>query len=196
MGRVREGIMFSKNQYQDVAQLLNCEVAAIKAVAEVESSGEGYTPQGRLMCLFEGHLFYKHTNGKYAQSHPNLCYKKWTKEFYKKNTDAEYVERFSVAFKLNPKAAMMSTSWGAFQILGEHYIRLDFDQVGDMLDFLKTDIDNHLALFGLFVKTDKKLLKALQTKDWTTFARIYNGPGFKTNAYDTKLAMAYKKFTK
>jgi hypothetical protein len=187
--------MFNESQYQDVAQLLNCDIAAIKAVAQVESSGNCFTPKGRLLCLFEGHLFFKHTEGKYAKLYPTLCYKRWTKEFYKKDTDAEYSDRFSAAFLLDKNAAMMSTSWGAFQILGEHYIRLGFDQVGDMLDFLKASQDNHLALFGLFVESDKKLRRALQQRDWTTFARIYNGPGYKQNAYDTKLAMAYKKYS-
>lgn len=185
--------MFTKTQIQDTAQLLNCATAAIEAVAEVESNGKGFTPEGRLMCLFEGHLFFRHTKGKYAQSHPSLCYKRWTKEFYKKNYDQEYTERFSQAFRLDPKAAMLSTSWGAFQILGEHHTRLGFETVGDFLDFLKINEDNHLAAFGLFVESDPKLLKAIQTCDWTTFARIYNGPGYKANAYDTKMAMAYKR---
>lgn len=188
--------MFSKHQYEDIAQMLHCDVASIKAVAEVESAGQGFTLNGRLLCLFEGHLFYRHTKGKFAESHPKLCYPKWVKSFYKKDSDSEYSERFSVAFKLDPQAAMKSTSWGAFQILGEHYIRLGFNNVGEMIDYLKVDEDNHLAAFARFVETDKRLLRALQNREWATFARIYNGAGYKLNDYDTKLAKAYDKFNK
>jgi N-acetylmuramidase len=188
--------MFSQTQYQDTAKLLGCDIATIKAVAEVESAGECFTRLGKLLCLFEGHKFYKYTEGKYAKSHPTLCYKRWTKQFYKKTSDAEYTERFMAASTLDQKAAMLSCSWGAFQILGEHHIRLGFDQVDDMLYFLKEKADNHLVMFGDFVISDPKLLKALRQKDWTTFARIYNGPEYKQNAYDVKLAMAYKKYAR
>jgi uncharacterized membrane protein YgcG len=40
------------------------------------------------------------------------------------------------------------------------------------------------------------LAKFLRDKDWTSFARRYNGPGFKANKYDTKMAAAYKRFAK
>ena len=176
--------------------MLHCDIAAIKAVAEVESNGNAFTVNNRLICLFEGHLFYKWTKGRFAKSHPTLCYKSWVKSFYKKDYDDEYTERFSVAFRLDAEAAMKATSWGAFQILGEHYIRLGFASVGDMLDFLKRDEDNHLTAFAKFVETDTRLLRALQQRDWATFARIYNGPAYKKNNYDTKLAKAYAKFNK
>ncbi|HAF23464.1 MAG TPA: hypothetical protein DCK93_11245, partial [Blastocatellia bacterium] len=38
------------------------------------------------------------------------------------------------------------------------------------------------------------LAKYLRTKNWAAFARGYNGPKYKINPYDTKLAAAYKKF--
>lgn len=38
------------------------------------------------------------------------------------------------------------------------------------------------------------MLPALQAKDWAEFARRYNGPAYKENRYDEKLAKAYQKF--
>ena len=38
------------------------------------------------------------------------------------------------------------------------------------------------------------MLAALQSKDWKTFARLYNGPGYAQNRYDEKLAKANSTF--
>lgn len=76
------------NDFQQAATLLTCDVPAIKAVAEVESSGDGFLSDGRVKILFEGHKFYKYTNGAYAQSHPTICYKVWTKAHYAKGPNA------------------------------------------------------------------------------------------------------------
>lgn len=188
--------MFSERLYQEVASQLNCEVAAIKAVARVESAGRGFTTGNRLMCLFEGHVFYEKTGGKFAKSNPTLCYPKWVTKYYKSSYDDEYVERFSAAFRLDADAAMQSCSWGAFQIMGFHYKMLDFDSPGSMIDYLKADIDNHLRLFAKFLlhKEKRNLLMALQAKQWGTFAYFYNGQSYKKNLYDSKLKAAYTKY--
>jgi hypothetical protein len=47
------------NDLQEAAQLFNCDVPAIKAVAEVESSGDGFLSDGRVKILFEGLKFFK-----------------------------------------------------------------------------------------------------------------------------------------
>ena len=36
---------------------------------------------------------------------------------------------------------------------------------------------------------------ALQTTDWAAYARLYNGPNYAANSYDTRLAGAYARFT-
>lgn len=38
------------------------------------------------------------------------------------------------------------------------------------------------------------LADALRARDWPAFARGYNGPGYRRNAYDTKLAKAYARY--
>ena len=45
--------------YQKAAKELNCEVAAIRAVAEVESLKGGFLPDGRPKILFERHVFHQ-----------------------------------------------------------------------------------------------------------------------------------------
>ncbi|TEB41004.1 DUF3380 domain-containing protein, partial [Flavobacterium circumlabens] len=38
------------------------------------------------------------------------------------------------------------------------------------------------------------LLEAIQSGDWKTFAKIYNGPKYKKNKYDEKLKSAYDDY--
>ncbi|WP_262919099.1 N-acetylmuramidase family protein [Niabella hibiscisoli] len=49
--------ILTEKDFQDAARQLNCEVAAIKAVAEVESKGDGFLPTGEPKILFERHIF-------------------------------------------------------------------------------------------------------------------------------------------
>jgi hypothetical protein len=39
----------------------------------------------------------------------------------------------------------------------------------------------------------EKLDDELRDRRWADFARKYNGPGFKANRYDTKLAAAFER---
>ncbi len=58
----------SNDDYCRAADKLQCEVASIKAVASVESRGNGFDMQDRPKILFERHKFAKYTNGKYINT--------------------------------------------------------------------------------------------------------------------------------
>ncbi len=122
------------NDFQEAAALLNCDVPAIKAVAEVESAGDGFLSDGRVKVLFEGHKFYKYTKGAYAQSHPTICYLKWTRAFYAKGPNPDVrgageLARLDEAIALDRTAALMSASYGKFQIMGFNYEICGFENV-------------------------------------------------------------------
>ncbi|MFB9080551.1 N-acetylmuramidase domain-containing protein [Flavobacterium procerum] len=40
------------------------------------------------------------------------------------------------------------------------------------------------------------MIALLRNKNWASFALKYNGPAYKTNKYDEKLARAYAKYFK
>ncbi len=63
--------------YSKVAETLGCEVAAIKAVAEVESRGEAYFSNGKPKILFEAHIFSRLTSRAYDNSHPSISSRHW-----------------------------------------------------------------------------------------------------------------------
>ncbi|MBZ5553753.1 MAG: N-acetylmuramidase family protein [Acidobacteriia bacterium] len=184
--------------YQAAANLLQCDVASIKAVAEVESRGDGFLSDGRVKVLFEGHQFYKFTNGLYATSHPTICYQKWTTEFYAKGATADIrgageLARLEEAMSLDRTAALKSASYGKFQIMGFNFQICGFTTVDDFYQAVQISEGAHLNAFCSFIKANS-LDAALRESRWADFANKYNGPDYQKNQYDTKLAAAYGKY--
>src|SRR6185503_15448815 len=94
----------------------------LRAVAEVESSGEGFLapPSDRPKILFEGHAFHRLTGGRYSGEHPDISYPQWSRRKYADSPAGEW-HRFEAACRLDRLAALQSASWGLFQIMGFNY---------------------------------------------------------------------------
>jgi len=184
--------------YEAAAKLLKCDVPAIKAVAEVESSGNGFLSDGRVKILFEGHQFYKYTKGAYAVSHPTICFKKWTKKFYATGPNADVrgageLARLAEAMALNNDAALLSASYGKFQIMGFNFAVAGFTTVQDFYNAMQISEAEHLMAFCNYIKGNA-IDDELRSHNWAGFAMRYNGAEYKKNQYDTKLAKAHKKY--
>lgn len=174
---------------REAAKTLNVELAVIRAVDEVESRGEGFLPDGRIKILFERHKFHAFTKGKYDASHPNISN---AKPGGYGSVKSQYA-RFSKAFELDKEAAMKSASWGRYQIMGFNYADAGFGSVGSFVDAMKTGEDAQLKAFVNIIRS-WGLAPELREHKWASFARQYNGPAYKRNKYDEKLAAAYAKF--
>lgn len=179
------------SDYADDAKKLGCSVAAILAVFEVESAGKGFYSDGVPKTLFEGHKFYFYTKGKYATSHPHLCYKSWTKQWYGKTEAAERA-RLAEASALDRNAALLSTSWGAPQIMGFNHVAAGYRTLQGFLNAMYKDANSQLECFTNLV-ISFSLADELQRLDWATFARVYNGPG-QVPVYAKRMADAHKKW--
>jgi hypothetical protein len=178
------------------AQELNVEVAAIRAVAEVEAAGAGFLPDGRPTILYEAHVFHTETKGAHANAKDRrgvkLSSPKWDRSLY--GTDASQHNRYEDACKLDPDAANKACSWGTFQILGRNHKACGFDTSQEFVDAMwNGGATAHLDAFVAFIKANK-LDTALRKKDWAAFARAYNGPGYAANKYDEKMAAAYARW--
>ena len=188
--------MITEKAFNDSAALLGVEPAVIKAVAEVESSGEGFLASGFPKILFEPHIFWKELN-KHGidptsiRNAEDILYQKWGSKPYGKNSAQP--ERLERAMTIDKIAALSSASWGKFQIMGFNYELAGFATLDAFVAAMHIDEDQHLHAFVNFVK-NKNLVDELQRKDWAGFAIGYNGAGYKTNKYDEKLAAAYNKF--
>lgn len=181
-------LSLTETDYEIAADSLGVGVAAVKAVAEVESAGSGFLPDGRVKLLFERHHFAKYTGHKYDAKYPAISSS--TPGGYK--SGAAEAKRFQQALSLDRKAAMLSASYGKFQIMGFNFALCGFTSVDAFVKAMNESESAHLAAFVEFVKS-KGLDDELQRLDWKGFARGYNGPAYAKNAYDTKLAAAYKK---
>ncbi len=178
-----------EENYINAAHCLNCEVAVVKAIALTESQHSPFLSPGRPFILFEKHYFGFLTKHRYDSSYPDIS---GTTPYQQYGSYHKQYERLNEAIKLDRKAALESASWGMFQIMGESYKEAGF---GDIESFVKAmgNIDGQFFAFINFVKSKPGLLSALRSKSWGAVARIYNGPKYRKNHYDGKLANNYQK---
>ena len=191
----------------DFATIHQLELAAVKAVNEVESRGKGFLVYGRPVILFEGHVFWKQLEKRnlnptdfLEDRYKDVLYKKWARTHYKGGR-GEYTRLEKAAGMSDlPEvhdAAYSAASWGAFQIMGYHATALGYANVDHFVSKMYEHEREHLKAFGKFLAatsfSGKKLMDWLREKNWEKFARAYNGPGYATNKYDIKLKNAYEK---
>jgi len=186
--------------YSKAAQLLGVEVAAVKAISSVESSGNGFikNSQGDKIpkILFERHIMFERLrdftpikSANMAAKYPDIVNP--VAGGYKGGL-AEH-ERLDRAVKIDRNTALESASWGQFQIMAYHWKALGYVSVQAFVNDMYTE-QGQLNAFIKFIQADNRLVKALKEKDWATFARVFNGPNYAQNSYDKKMKEAYEKF--
>lgn len=181
----------SDDDYRLAAQRLGTDVAAVKAVAEVETVGAAFDPEGRPAILYERHIFERLTGSRYSTGHPRVSGPALGPAQY--GPRSRQYEKLAEAYALDPWAALQSASWGSFQVLGENYAMLDYASPQHMAQSMARSEKAHLDAFVSYVRGTPKCLQAIQRKDWATFARWYNGPDYKTFHYDKSIAEAYAR---
>jgi LysM repeat protein len=188
-----EGRRLVASDFSDAARQLNCETAAVRAVAEVESGGRtGFDSNKRPKILFEIHLFRSNTNSRYDRSHPHLSAPYSSPRRRQSYARDQWVV-IREAFALDPQAAVKSASWGMFQVLGSNYRICGWSSVRQFAADMFVSEAQHMRAFLGFCRANN-LVRHLRNKNWAAFARGYNGPDYASNAYDTKMAAAYRRY--
>lgn len=182
--------ILSDADFEDDASRLGCHPILIRVVAQVESAGGGFCPDGFPKTLFEGHYFSRFTKGKFDTSHPSLSYPKWTKKHYGRTWQEERA-RLDQAVKLDRTAALMSASWGMFQIMGSNFAACGFKTVQQFVTAMCRSANDQLAAFTSYI-IENGLADELKEARWSDFARHYNGPG-QVVVYANRMAAAYDK---
>lgn len=176
--------------FEEVAARLGCEWEAVAAVAEVESGRfGGFAQDGRPIILFERHMFSRRTNSIYDQSHPTISNR--TAGGYPR-TQVERWRQVADAYALNAEAALSSTSFGRFGLLGSNFANMGYTTAREYVAFMARSERNQLVAFEAFIRSSG-LADELQRKDWAGFAARYHGPAYAENQYDTKMAQAYAR---
>ena len=187
-------VRITPEDFDSLAAEAGLETAALRAVVAVEASGSGFDSTGRPKVLFEPHVFYRQLEGvkRVEAVGEGLAYLKWGEKPYPKGSDAQY-DRINRAMKIDQSAALKSASWGLGQIMGFNHVSAGYGDVETMVLACLDGEAKHVQMMLNFIRHNR-LLRFLQEKDWASFARGYNGPGFAKNAYDIRLDTAYKQF--
>ena len=179
----------TEKDYSIAAAAIDCSVAVIKAVCQVEAPRGGFLPSGEPTILFERHQFSKRTERRFDISHPHISNRK--PGGYKGNQQEH--DRLAEAVDLDRDAAMESTSWGKFQIMGFNHEPAGFESLQAFINAMYESEGRQLNAFVAFIQHEG-LAVFLRRHQWAEFARRYNGVNYAINSYDTKLAAAHKTF--
>jgi hypothetical protein len=184
-----KALPIEESDYDRAAKSLACEAAAVKAVAAVESAGKGFLPSGKPKILFESRSFSHETNRKFDHLFPDISHG-FDRSLYQ-GGEREYY-RLWKAMILDRTAALKSTSWGKFQILGANCKIAGSPDLQTFVGAMCQSERAHLDAFCAFV-VNRRLVPALQGHDWATFAQIYNGPRYAEKHYDKRIEEEYNR---
>ncbi|KAB0466345.1 peptidoglycan hydrolase-like protein with peptidoglycan-binding domain [Pseudomonas tolaasii NCPPB 2192] len=197
--------LLRNNDLVNAAERLGVPLATIYAVNEVESKGKGFLDNGKPVILFERHIMYRQLAKVRRVGDDPAEVKRHADELAANNPalvnpkaggyiggTAEH-QRLAMARLIDDTAALESASWGAFQIMGFHWQRLGYASVQDFVAAMSAGESQQFDAFTRFIETDPVLHKALKARKWAEFARLYNGPDYLRNLYDTKLQRAYER---
>ncbi|MQT34877.1 N-acetylmuramidase domain-containing protein [Pseudomonas helleri] len=185
---------------QAAADRLELPLISIKTVNSVESNGSGFLFDGRPVILFERHVFYQRLKAKgadvesLAARFPNLCNQKRGGYTGGAGEWARLRNARLIIGDAFADIAYEACSWGLFQIMGYHWENLGYGSAAQFVDKMSESEGGQLDAFVSFIASDAALHKALKARKWADFAKLYNGPAYKENLYDAKLAQAYERF--
>lgn len=184
-----QGRPLSAAGMEGACSALGVSAPQVWALLSVETRGFGFLQDRRPQILFERHIFHELTHGRHDRG--NAFISNARPGGYAGGA-GEYA-RLDNALSLDREAALASTSWGIGQVMGRNYAAAGFASVDDMVAAMAKDENAQLLAMANFIKGNH-LEKALQRRDWAAFARGYNGPEFKQNQYDLRLAAADARY--
>ena len=189
-------ITLTEEDFQEVAQRLGVEVAAIKAVVDIEAgqSHQGFAAPGKPLINFDLTMFRRFAArrgvnlSRYSKSHAVVF-------SASRGSQTRAHNRLDAAMSINPHAAIEGTFWGMFQIGGFNWNKCGAESLEDFVAKMSSTERAPLDMFAEFI-INAGLLKPLREKNWAEFARGYNGPGYARRNYHTRMAQAYARHSK
>lgn len=181
-----------------VASETGLDKAALLAVCQVESGGRTTARIGgrdEPLIRFEGHYFHRLlpaikrnraivaglANARAgAVRNPRSQARRWA--------------LLGRAIEIDRPAALASTSWGVGQVMGAHWRWLGYASIDALVVEVRGSVEGQVRLMARYI-VKARLGDRLEARDWAGFARAYNGPGYRRNRYDRKLAAAHAEIT-
>lgn len=189
----------TEQDYIEVAHELGVEVAAIKAVVEIEAgrAHRGFWTEGKPVLNFDLTIYRNRASrhglnlNKYASRYPVIFSRPDIKKYG--SQQAAVQARFDAAAAIDSVTAIEGTFWGMFQIGGFNYRLCGTQSPQEFYRLVSRSERDQLELFGEFI-TRSGLLSSLKNKNWSAFARGYNGPSYAARGYHRRLQAAYNKY--
>ena len=175
--------------FQASTDVLGAQAADLWAVVGVETKACGFVADRRVAILYERHIFSRLTNHRFDAQFPAISNP--VPGGYGPGGAAQY-DRLAQAIDRDRSAALQSCSWGMGQVMGYHAGELGFRDIDDMVGRMADSEDAQLGAMARFIKLNG-LDGALRAHDWSRFASGYNGPNYRINNYDTRLAAVYEQ---
>ena len=187
-GRRYDGL--TDEDFRIVAKELDVEVAAIKAVVEIEAGSQmkGFFAPGVPVINFDPSMYARFRSkapskagdkgAKVPAGLKGYALKEWT--------------QLTNARRVNVQGADMGTFWGMFKIGGFNYRQCGCKSIEEFVDRMSYSDYEQLELFAAFI-TSGGMLADLRARNWAAFSRKYNGPSYARRGYHTRMANAYRK---
>ena len=171
----RDGGAMSTAEFDAMADSLGIPPRLARAILQVESGGQGFGKDGRLLIRFEPGVFVSRAGVSVAATHAGQA-GEW--------------QAFTQATAANKNAALNSISMGLPQIMGFNYQLVGYDSVEAMYaDFSSGLAAQQKAFFRFMTRAaGGALLAAAKRNDLQGVARYYNGD--QTGVYAARLASA------
>lgn len=181
-----------------VAREFGFEPAALAGIAEVETDGQAFVVvdgHDEPLIRFEGHYFDRRLSpDKRARARALGLSSPAAGIVRNPASQAERWRLLARAADIDAEAAWESTSWGLGQVMGAHWSWLGYATVDALVAEARASSAGQLRLMARYI-LKAGLSKPLALHDWPAVARGYNGPGYRTNRYDTRLAQAFARHT-
>lgn len=184
------GVRMSDAQRDALSAQFNLPPSRLPALASVEAPRGPFDSQNLLPVLWEGHHFYKYLPAglRAGAVRAKLAWRRWGQVPY--GSYKNQYRRIERGAEYHRPAAILSFSAGAYQVLTSNYARAGYSSPDAMLeDYRRGEVQQTRSVLR-FIAASPKMLAALRAGNYAVFARLYNGPGYRKNRYDVKLAAA------
>ena len=211
MGMLDSGMAEIYNLYgkyiHEKALEIGVSPASSAAVIYVETSGQAFGEDGRMIIRFEPCVFYDmwgidhpaefsqyflcdRPNDKFRQS-PAQDFSELHGDHFREWT------AFELARTLDEDAAMKSISMGLAQIMGFNYHAIGYSSANEMFNALSNSTRSQLdALFSALsyrYESGRSCLDPLKAGDYVSFANCYNGEG-RDEEYGSNISQAAESY--
>jgi hypothetical protein len=162
------------------------------AVLAVESGGQAFAADGRMLVRFENHILFEEWGKldpeRFAQHFRFDLEKPWQDHQWRPSPDqpwrsfhgdqnAEWEVLTFARTHFDERAALRATSMGAPQVMGFNHLLLGYATVQEMFNVFAGSAHAQIIGFFDFVSADPGRLEALRRGDTLAFAVSYNGEG-------------------